>query len=263
MAALNTSFSDEVLVVQFVYSDLRDLQHVFQTGAELLDACSAARGRMLLDFTGVQFITSEMLGQLFVLANRCKGSGVTLLGCCASSDVRLILETVRFVDVVPTYEDQSAAMSAFDECDSQLGNSQEFSVHPDVLSKNAAEGDIDAEFDLAVCYEQGAGVEQDMAEAMKRFQRAADSGHAEAQYKLGAAYAYGIQVEQDYDQAVAWYQRAAEQGQPDSQYALGMTYCYGIGVEPDADTATQWYEKASAQGHKRAAEELSRLSATS
>ena len=261
MPALNTSFTDDVLVAQFVHSDLRDLGHVFQTGAELLDACSAARGRMLLDFTNVQFITSEMLGQLFVLANRCKGSHVTLLGCSPNSDVRMILETVRFVDVVPVYEDQAVAMSAFEERDAQLGYSQEFSVHPDVLIKNAAEGDTDAEFDLAVCYEQGAGVEQDMAEAMKRFRRAADAGHAEAQYKLGAAYAYGIQVEQDYDQALTWYQRAAEQGQVDSQYALGMTYCYGIGVEPDAETASQWYDKAAAQGHRRAREELSRIGA--
>ena len=263
MSALNTSFTDDVLVAQFVHDDLRDLSHVFQTGTELLDACSAARGRMLLDFSNVKFITSEMLGQLFVLANRCKGNGVVLQGCCADGDIRLILETVRFVDVVPIYDDVASAMAAFEDNEAELGNSQEFSVHPDVLAKEAAEGDIDAEFDLGVCYEQGTGVEQDMVEAMRRFRRAADAGHADAQYKLGAAYAYGIQVPQDYGKAIQWYQRAAEQGQADSQYALGMTYCYGIGVEPDTGTATQWYEKASAQGHRRATEELARLGAIS
>ena len=263
MPALTTSFADEVLVVRFVHSDLRELQHVFQSGAELLDACAAARGRMLLDFSNVRFITSEMIGQLFVLANRCKGAGVNLLGCCASDEVTMILETVRFVDIVPLFASQEEAFAEFEKRDEQLGHSQEFSVHPDVLAKDAAEGDMEAEFDLAVCYEQGAGVEQDMAEAMKRFRRAADAGHAEAQYKLGAAYAYGIQVEQDYDQAVQWYAKAAEKGQADAQYALGMTYCYGIGVDPDTGVAADWYEKAAAQGHRRAGEELSRLSAQS
>jgi len=263
MAALKTSFADDVLIVDFMHADLRDLRRVFQTGAELLDASAAAQGRMLLDFGQVEFMTSEMVGQLFVLANRCKGKRVTLLGCNARPEVLLILETVRFVDVVPVYPDRSAALAAFDEKEKALGESQEFSVHPDLLSKSAAEGDIDAEFDLAECYEQGSGVQQDVDEALKRFRRAADAGHADAQYKLGAAYAYGINVDQDYGEAIAWYQKAAEQGQVDAQYALGMTYRYGIGVDADARTAGAWYEKAAAQGHQRAAEELQRMSAQS
>ncbi len=262
MSALETTFADDVLVARLQHRDLRVLDHVFQSGAELIAACSAARGKMLLDFSNVEFMTSEMLGQLFVLANRCKGSNVLLLGCCASDELLMILDTVRFVDVVPIYITQDDALASFAEREEALGNSQEFSVHHDVLAKQAAEGDIDAEFDLGVCYEQGAGVEQDLEEATKRFRRAAEAGHAEAQCKLGAAYAYGIQVQQDYDQAIAWYTKAAEQGQADAQYALGMTYRYGIGVDDDPTTAAGWYEKASAQGHKRAREELARVSAS-
>ena len=263
MPALKTSFEDDALVACFEYSDLRDAAKVHQTGTELLHASAAARGRMLLDFANVKFMTSEMLGQLFVLAKRCKGNGVALLGCCANNDILMILETVRFVDIVPIYADQATAIEAFAAQEATLGQSQEFSVHPEVLAKQAAEGDLDAQYDLAVCYEEGAGIDQDMDEAMKRFRRAAEQGHADAQNKLGAAYAYGIHVPQDYDEAVKWYEQAAEKGQVDAQYALGMTYCYGIGVNPNASVAIGWYEKAAAQGHSRAGEELSRLGQTS
>jgi len=259
MPALKTSFENDVLVASFEYADLRDAAKVHQTGAELLHASAAARGRMLLDFANIKFMTSEMLGQLFVLAKRCKGNGVTLLGCAPNNDILMILETVRFVDVVPIYADQATANEAFAAQEAKLGQSQEFSVHPDVLARQAAEGDLDAEYDLAVCYEEGAGIEQDMDEAMKRFRRAAEQGHAGAQNKLGAAYAYGIHVPQDYDEAIKWYEQAAEKGQIDAQYALGMTYCYGIGVDPNPSIAIHWYEKAAAQGHARAAEELSRM----
>lgn len=261
MPALKTSLADDVLVVQFKYSDLRDLPRVFQTGAELLDACAASPGKMLLEFSGVEYMTSEMLGQLFVLANRCKGEEVMLLACSASPELLLILETVRFVDLVPIYADRATAQVAFDAAEDE--ETDEFSVHPKVLARAAAEGDLDAEFDLGVCFEQGSGVEQNLDEALGHFRRAAEGGHAEAQHKMGAAYAYGIHVPQNYDEALAWYRRAAEQDQVDALYALGMSYRYGIGVAADQQVAAGWYEQAAEQGHECAREELTRMSAES
>jgi uncharacterized protein len=52
-----------------------------------------------------------------------------------------------------------------------------------------------------VLYEEGQGVPQDYAEAVKWFQLAADQGLAIAQNNLGAMYYNGQGVPQDYVQA--------------------------------------------------------------
>ena len=61
-------------------------------------------------------------------------------------------------------------------------------------------------------YEQGHGVPQDYAEAVKWYRKAADQGDAFAQYNLGVMYDNGEGVPQDQAEAVKWYRKAAEQG---------------------------------------------------
>ena len=77
----------------------------------------------------------------------------------------------------------------------------------------AEAGDADAQFNLGVMYYQGLGVEQDLKEAVKWYQKAADQGDvAMAQFNLGVMYEKGKGVEQDFKEAVKWYQKAADQG---------------------------------------------------
>jgi uncharacterized protein len=54
-------------------------------------------------------------------------------------------------------------------------------------------------------YAQGLGVEQDYAEAVKWYRKAADQGVTAAQSNLGLMYAQGLGVAQDYAEAVKWY----------------------------------------------------------
>ncbi len=61
-------------------------------------------------------------------------------------------------------------------------------------------------------YDNGQGVPQDYAKAVKWYRKAAGQGLAEAQYNLGVKYAKGQGVPQDHAQAIAWYFRAAVQG---------------------------------------------------
>jgi TPR repeat protein len=214
---------------------------------------------MLLDFSQVGSLSSEMVGQLFMLANRCKSKEISLKACNLSAGIREILETVRLSDFLEIHDDEASARQAF--VGDEDVDSQAFDIHPDLLKKEAAEGDTDAELELAICYEQGRGVAQDVSESLAWLRRAAEHRHPDAQYKLAMAYAYGIHLEPDYSQAIYWYERAAEQDQAEAQYALGMTYRYGITVPEDPRAATAWYERAAAQGHERAAQELQQLQA--
>jgi TPR repeat protein len=71
-----------------------------------------------------------------------------------------------------------------------------------------------------VSYDQGLGVSQNDAQAVKWYRKAAKQGNADAQYNLGWMYANGLGVEQNDAAAAKWFGKAAEQGDKDAQNAL-------------------------------------------
>ena len=92
-----------------------------------------------------------------------------------------------------------------------------------VLYYRAAEqGDVDAQYNLAVCYENGTGVERDEQKAVEWYKKAAEQGDARAQFNLALCYKNGIGVEKDEQKAVEWYKEAAEQGDAIAQFNLAM-----------------------------------------
>ena len=75
----------------------------------------------------------------------------------------------------------------------------------------AEQGDAIAQYNLALMYDNGDGVEQNDAEAFRWYKKAAEQGHAIAQFNLGVMYDEGQGVNQDYAEAVRWYSKVAEQ----------------------------------------------------
>ena len=65
-------------------------------------------------------------------------------------------------------------------------------------------------------YDNGQGVPQDYAAAMKWYRLAADQGNAKAQSNLGVMYGNGQGVPQDYVQAHLWWSLAAAGGDKDA-----------------------------------------------
>ncbi len=82
----------------------------------------------------------------------------------------------------------------------------------EALIIKAAQGDADAQFNLGVMYENGQGVPQGYAEAVKWYRKAAEQGFAPAQHNLGVMYQKGQGVPQGEAEAVKWWRKAAEQG---------------------------------------------------
>jgi uncharacterized protein len=128
-------------------------------------------------------------------------------------------------------------------------------------TKTLAEGgNADAQHSLAVMYHFGRGVEEDHAEAVKWFHKAAEQGHADAQVRLGGYYAFfGHGVEKDYVEAVKWFRKAAERGHAAAQTNLGLMYQKGLGVEQNYADAMKWYRMASEQGHADGQHELAMM----
>ena len=95
-------------------------------------------------------------------------------------------------------------------------------------------------------YDNGQGVPQDDAQALKWYRLAADQGIAAAQSYLGLMYDYGRGVPQDDAHALKWYRLAADQGIAAAQNNLGLMYDYGQGVPQDYVEAHKWFNLAAA-----------------
>ena len=84
--------------------------------------------------------------------------------------------------------------------------------------------------------------------AYQEFLAAARAGHADSQFNVALMYERGIGVEKNEKQAVVWYGKAAAQGNMAAQYNLGVLYENGRGTAVDFSKANAWYRKASVQG---------------
>ncbi len=155
----------------------------------------------------------------------------------------------------------------------------------------ARQGHPQAQYEVAVSFETGRGVDPDEPEAAYWYRRAAEREHegalkkvleierletqlhrmAEegdptAQYELAMRYQSSDSQEKR-TAAVAWFRRAAEQGDARSEYELGFMYdnaCRAVRVEDpvdpvDSTEAVRWYRRAAVRGHARAQARLGDL----
>ena len=81
-----------------------------------------------------------------------------------------------------------------------------------------------AQVNLALMYDNGEGVPENDAEAVRWYRLAAEQGYASGQYNLGLMYDLGEGVPEDDAEAVRWYRLAAEQGNAAAQFNLGYIY---------------------------------------
>ncbi|HHE07557.1 MAG TPA: sel1 repeat family protein, partial [Chlorobaculum parvum] len=77
-----------------------------------------------------------------------------------------------------------------------------------------------AEDNIGVMYEHGQGVEQDYAEAMKRYRISAAKGNGEAELNIGNFYQHGLGVKLDLNEAIKWYRSAVSNGNEEAAQKL-------------------------------------------
>ena len=65
---------------------------------------------------------------------------------------------------------------------------------------------------LGYCYSEGVGTDVNKEKAFELYQKAANLGNDVAQYNLALVYENGDGIVQDIDQAIYWYRKSAEQG---------------------------------------------------
>ena len=85
------------------------------------------------------------------------------------------------------------------------------------------------------------------AQSVSDLKTLAEQGDAEAQFVLGSMYRDGQGVEKDLAQTLKWWEKAAELGNVDAQFALGNIYSGGFGVERDLVLSYMWFDITAAQ----------------
>jgi anti-anti-sigma factor len=85
---------------------------VFKTGVEpFLKTCTAAGDRLLLDLSGLEYISSAGLRVLMLAAREVRQQQGTLVLCCLQPVVREIFEISRFNVVFKVYADRRTALA--------------------------------------------------------------------------------------------------------------------------------------------------------
>ncbi len=123
--------------------------------------------------------------------------------------------------------------------------------------RKAAEQNLaKAQYNLGVCYREGAGVASNGVEAVRWLRKAAEQNLPEAQHNLGVCYDTGCGVATNFVEAVKWYRKAAEQNLAEAQHNLGVCYRDGQGVVANDVEAANWFRRAAEQRHAPAQNEL-------
>ena len=73
-------------------------------------------------------------------------------------------------------------------------------------------------------------------------------------------YENGRGVRQDYAEALRWYRKAAEQGDVQAQYNLGLMYYNGQGVRQNFHLSKEWFGKACDGGVQEGCDQYRYLS---
>jgi uncharacterized protein len=119
--------------------------------------------------------------------------------------------------------------------------------------KAADKGSTSAMVELGVLYGTGAGVAKDEAQARKLFERAAQAGNPRGVSNLAALGGGG--ASSDPARARQLLSKAAETN-AEAQYQLGMMLAEGNGGAKDDAAARALFEKAAAQNHPGALERM-------
>jgi TPR repeat protein len=111
--------------------------------------------------------------------------------------------------------------------------------------KSAEKGYAPAQFNLAMAYYYGNGVEKDRIKAVEWLRKAAEKNYGPAQYNLGFAYEYGEGLDSNASNSFKWYLKAADNGVPIAMYAVGDCYRIGYGINKNIFKSIEYYELAA------------------
>ena len=121
------------------------------------------------------------------------------------------------------------------------------------FEKASRQGDMKGQFQLAMMYAKGRGVDRDDAQAVHWLRLSAKQGDAQAQYQLALHMEHGRGIDAKPSEAATWYLKAAAQGVGQAMFHLAALYAEGRGIEQSDEQALHWILLAEEKGAADAA----------
>jgi len=90
-------------------------------------------------------------------------------------------------------------------------------------------------------------------------QKAAKEGNMNAQFDLAMMYGTGINVKKSERKAFNWLHKSAVNGHLQAKYLMGVSFNQGTGVKMQKKLAQYWFRKAAKAGHPKAIFQLATI----
>lgn len=126
------------------------------------------------------------------------------------------------------------------------------------LQTQAADGDADCQYRLAMMHIYGNCIPEDNVLAFELLQRAEAQNHLEAAYNLAICYHYGYGTGIDLETAFRLYLKCANSGYGKGMELVGRFYNRGIYVSKDREQAEYWLKMATESSDSAAVEEATK-----
>lgn len=87
-----------------------------QIAKELSEAVDKAeKGRVLINFERVRFMSSAMIGKIVLLGKKCKNDQRELKLCCITPNIMEAFKILKLHKVFDIYDDEAKAIKAFEK----------------------------------------------------------------------------------------------------------------------------------------------------
>jgi anti-sigma B factor antagonist len=113
MPELVSQHKDDVLIVQFTSQKILSDVLIAQIGRELLELADEANGKMVLDFQGVTFMSSAMIGKIVLLNKKCKANSTIVKLCNIAPSIMEVFEITRLNKVFSIFDSVDQALESF------------------------------------------------------------------------------------------------------------------------------------------------------
>jgi len=116
MSALKSQEVEDVLVVYFTDAKILELARIQQIGKELMELVAhagASSKKMIVNFQGVQFMSTSMIGKLVVLDKKTRAGDINLKLCQIGTNVLEVFKITRLEKVFDIHPDEEKAVKAF------------------------------------------------------------------------------------------------------------------------------------------------------
>ena len=117
MAAIEKKTVDDVLVLSFTSSKLRDEQDILQVAREFSATVLEVEEeqKVILSFQGVAFMSSAMLGKLVTFKKQCKNKAIQLKVCSITPSIMEVFKITKLNKVFDILKDEEKAIASFNK----------------------------------------------------------------------------------------------------------------------------------------------------